>query len=248
VPLVARLGARVVLEVPEALVDMLGALEGVQSFARYGAPSMCDYSCPLMSLPLAFGTTLSTIPNQVPYVRADGERVKAWGGRLGEKRSARVGLVWSGGSHSQQTDAWSSVDRRRNLPIQQLAVLRDAPVEFISLQKGQPAESELDSLLEQGWAGPPILKVAEHLQDFADTAALMTHLDLLISVDTSVAHLAGAMAKPVWILNRYDACWRWLEERTDSPWYPTAKLYRQSNAGDWDSLMRQVALDLKAFA
>lgn len=248
VPLLARLGARVVLEVPAALAGLLGALEGAESLVAHGAAAPpCDYSCPLMSLPLAFGTTLSSIPSQVPYLRADGERVKVWGERLGEKRKPRVGLVWSGGHRPNQPEVWA-VDRRRNLPIKQLQVLRDAPVQFISLQKGQPAEAELDSLQQQGWSGPPILTVAEHLHDFADTAALMTHLDLLISVDTSVAHLAGAMAKPVWILNRYDACWRWLEERPDSPWYPTASLYRQSQPGDWNTVLRAVAGNLKRLA
>jgi ADP-heptose:LPS heptosyltransferase len=117
-------------------------------------------------------------------------------------------------------------------------------VTFYSLQKGQPAEAELPALIQAGWNGPPIIDLTAELQDFSDTAALIEHLDLVISVDTSTAHLAGAMGKPVWVLNRFDTCWRWMLERDDSPWYPTLKLYRQTTPGDWDSVVERVRDDL----
>jgi ADP-heptose:LPS heptosyltransferase len=119
-------------------------------------------------------------------------------------------------------------------------------VDFYSLQKGEPGESELAELIAGGWNGLPLVDFTRELHDFSDTAALLANLDLLISVDTAAAHLAGALGKPVWILNRFDACWRWLLHRSDSPWYPTARLYRQERPGDWDSVVSKVAADLRA--
>jgi tetratricopeptide (TPR) repeat protein len=138
----------------------------------------------------------------------------------------------------------TSVNGRRNIPLAKLAPLNHPDIEFFSLQKGQPAESELAGLIAGNWDGPPLVDFTGHLHDFSDTAALMEHLDLVISVDTSTAHLAGALGKPVWILNRFDTCWRWLLDRTDSPWYPTVSLYRQQTAGDWDGVVERVRRDL----
>ena len=121
---------------------------------------------------------------------------------------------------------------------------RDFDADFYSLQKGEPAESELAGLVSCGWGGPDIVDFAAELADFADSAALIEQLDLVISVDTATAHLAGALAKPVWILNRFDACWRWLLDRDDSPWYPTARLFRQGRPGDWDGVMHEVGSGL----
>ena len=118
-------------------------------------------------------------------------------------------------------------------------------IEFFSLQKGHEAEAELEDLIARSWDGPHIANWTALLKDFSDTAALIEHLDLVISVDTAPAHLAGAMGKPVWILNRFDTCWRWLIERTDSPWYPTAKFYRQGSLGDWEDVVNKVSADLK---
>ena len=119
-------------------------------------------------------------------------------------------------------------------------------VEFFSLQKGQPAESELAALARNRWSGPDIRDVSAELDDFADTAALIEQMDLVISVDTSVAHLAGALGKQVWILNRYDGCWRWLLDREDTPWYRTARIYRQKASGDWDPVLKRVEADLSS--
>ena len=154
--------------------------------------------------------------------------------------------MWSGGFRPDQPEVWS-VNRRRNIPLAKLAALKNPDIEFYSLQKGQPAELELAELVRGNWDGPRLIDFTSLLNDFSDTAALIENLDLVISVDTSTAHLAGALGKPVWILNRFDTDWRWLLERTDSPWYPTAKLYRQEKAGDWDAVVRRVKTDLMSF-
>jgi hypothetical protein len=158
-----------------------------------------------------------------------------------------VGLVWSGGFRADQPELWA-VNNRRNIPLASLAPLGDADVEFYSLQKGQPAESELSQLTCDRWNGPRVINHTTLLHDFADTAALIENLDLVISVDTSTAHLAGALGKPVWILNRFDTCWRWLLHRTDSPWYPTVRLYRQERVGNWHGVVERVRTDLMQFA
>ena len=129
-----------------------------------------------------------------------------------------------------------------------LAGLKHHGLEFYSLQKGQPAESELARLKAGGWDGPDLIDHAGDLHDFEDTAALIEQLDLVISVDTSTAHLAGALGRPVWILNRFDTCWRWFLDRSDSPWYPTARIYRQERANDWDGVIHRVRGDLERMA
>jgi hypothetical protein len=152
-------------------------------------------------------------------------------------------LVWSGGFRPARPELWS-VNARRNIPLAKFAALAGLEADFYSLQKGEPAESEFAQLDARVWEGPRIMNLAGEVGDFADLAALIEQLDLVLSVDTATAHLAGALAKPVWILNRFDACWRWLVDRNDSPWYPTARLYRQEQPGDWDSVVRKVARDL----
>ncbi len=139
-----------------------------------------------------------------------------------------------------------AINGRRNLPLTKLAGLEGLDVDFVSLQKGQPAEGEFDALDQAAWDGPPILNVARELTDFGETAALMTVLDLVVSVDTSIPHLAGALGRPVWVMNRFDPCWRWLQGRSDSPWYPTARLFRQPAMGDWDGVIAQVRKALAA--
>jgi ADP-heptose:LPS heptosyltransferase len=127
-------------------------------------------------------------------------------------------------------------------------VLKHPDVDFYSLQKGEPAASELAELIRRDWEGPQIVDFTSQLNDFSDTAALIENLDLVITVDTSTAHLAGALGKPVWILNRYDTCWRWLLNRTDSPWYLTARLYGQEKTGHWDDVMQRIRMDLDVFS
>ncbi len=239
-------GAKVIMSVQEPLLTLLQQSIPTIRFVADEVPAEFDYHCPLLSLPLAFGTALETIPASIPYLKSSVEKSLFWQGKLGEKNKLRVGLVWSGGFRADQPELWP-VNRRRNIPLGKLASLKNPDVEFYSLQKGQPAESELTELTRNHWDGPNIVDFTSLLNDFSDTAALIDNLDLVISVDTSTAHLAGAMGKPVWILNRFDTCWRWLLERTDSPWYPTVKLYRQEKAGDWDAVVLRVKADLMRF-
>lgn len=245
---VAALGARVVLEAPAELVSLLKSLAGVDRLVIRGErlPPF-DLHCPLLSLPLALGTRVETVPSNIPYLRPSAQRLQKWKTRLGERTRLRVGLVWAGGFRADQPELWA-VNNRRNIPLATLAALRHPDIEFYSLQKGQPAAAELERGSASRWEGPPLFNFSAELGDFEDTAALIEQLDLVISVDTSVAHLAGALGKPVWILNRFDTCWRWLLARTDTPWYPTARLYRQPKRGDWDEVIRQVRADLGSLA
>jgi hypothetical protein len=195
-----------------------------------------------MSLPRAFRTGLHDIPQQ-PYLRADARLAATWRRRLGVGRAGRqplrVGLVWSGGHRPDQPELWDT-NERRNIPLVRLASLRLPGARFISLQKGAEAEAQLHHLQATGWSGPHIEDFGGELQDFADTAALIDGLDLVISVDTSTAHLAAAMGKPTWILNRFDSCWRWLDGRDDSPWYPGVRLFRQPVPGAWAPVVVRV--------
>ncbi len=243
--LVADLGAQIILEVPPQLTRLLGSLSETMQIIKTGTqPPDFDYQCPLMSLPLAFKTDISNIPANTPYLKSDLEKSLSWKKTLGAKGKLRVGLVWSGGIRPNQP---VSVNKRRNIPLAKLASLKHPNIEFYSLQKGQPGESELAELKRSNWSGPDVLDFTSQLDDFSDTAALMDNLDLVLTVDTSTAHLAGALGKPVWILNRFDTCWRWLLDRTDSPWYPTAKLYRQQKAEDWENVVQRVKTDLIDF-
>jgi hypothetical protein len=246
--LAADLGARVILEAPKSLMSLLATLSGVAQLIEVGSPlPPFDYQIPLLSLPLAFKTTLSSIPATVPYLKGNSEKVRLWRERLGERHKRKVGLVWSGGVRPNQPEFWF-IDSRRNISLAKLAVLKHPDVDFYSLQKGEPAASELAELIRRDWEGPQIVDFTSQLNDFSDTAALIENLDLVITVDTSTAHLAGALGKPVWILNRYDTCWRWLLNRTDSPWYLTARLYGQEKTGHWDDVMQRIRMDLDVFS
>jgi hypothetical protein len=245
--LVKAQGATVILQVEAPLVRLLSTLKGADLVVERGAalPDF-DLHASLMSLPRAFRTSLQTVPAEVPYLSAEPDEIAAWARKLGPRTRPRVGLVWAGGFKQERPDLWS-VYRRRDAPLRMLAPLARADVDFVSLQKGEPAESELADLDAAGWDGPAMLNPAADLHDFSDTAALIENLDLVIAVDTSTAHLAGALGKPVWILNRFDTCWRWMLERTDSPWYPTARLFRQKSFNDWEPVVRDVAEALTAF-
>jgi tetratricopeptide (TPR) repeat protein len=248
---VARLGATVLLEVPTPLLRLLTGLEGVSQLIEEGQPlPPFELHCPLLSLPLAFGTRLDTIPAGVPYLFADQTQAADWAARLRDETSEtsktlKVGLVWAGG-HRPHVPELRKNDARRSVSLQQLSPILDVPgVQFYSLQIG-PAAQQLRAMQDELDPGPHVVDYTGDLMDFADTAALVTNLDLVISVDTSTAHLAGAMGRPVWILNRFDTCWRWLLERDDSPWYPGARLFRQPSLGDWDSVIGRVRAALQA--
>ena len=245
VPMVEALGAKVILKVPDELRIILATLQGGYTILKNAQllPHI-DFQCPIMSLPLAFNTTLSTIPNVNPYLKADLTKVQLWREFLGGKTKLRVGLVWSGGFRPNQPEIWA-VNRRRNIKLAMFEGFKKLDIEFYSLQKGQSAETELSDLIAASWDGPTIHDFTSRLNDFSDTAALIENLDLVISVDTSTAHLAAALGKTVWILNRFDSCWRWMLDRSDSPWYPTVTLFRQSSAGDWTGVIADVTKRLE---
>lgn len=233
-PVAAARGARVILEVQPPLLRLLACLPGVTLLTR-GAPlPPYDLHAPLMSLPLAFGTTVDTVPAAVPYLSADAGTVAAWTARLAHLPGRKVGLVWAGASR-QGDRTVAAVDRRRSIDPALLEPLRRIEgVSLVSLQVG-----------ERAGAMPGLFDPSAQLTDFTDTAALVCALDLVISVDTAVAHLAGALGRPVWVLNRFDSCWRWLAGRTDSPWYPSARLFHQPVAGDWPSVVDAVCAALR---
>jgi tetratricopeptide (TPR) repeat protein len=248
VPLVAARGGCVVLELPRPLLRLLSGLPGVARLIAAGSPLPAfDVQCSLMSLPLAFRTDIDTIPADVPYLSAKPDRIAFWRNWLGDKTRLRVGLVWSGGLRPDQPEL-QAVNERRNIPLQVIGQLNRGDIDFVSLQKGEPAESELIAMRDVIWPDGNLTDAAPEIGDFDDTAGLIEMLDLLISVDTSTAHLAAAMGKPVWLLNRFDSCWRWLEHREDSPWYPTLRLFRQTTPGDWQGVMRRVEAALAEMA
>jgi ADP-heptose:LPS heptosyltransferase len=198
-----------------------------------GTPlSAFDYHCPLLSLPLAFKTTLSSIPSTTPYVHADPTKLAYWTNKLGEPRRPRIGLVWSGRAAHKN-------DRNRSIGLAALVRHLPAGFEYVSLQKDVRDSDK--PVLE---SNPHIRHLGTDLDDFTDTAALCELMDVVISVDTSVAHLSGALGKPTWVLLPYSPDWRWLLERDDSPWYPSVKLFRQPRVGDWGSVLDKVNTDM----
>ena len=236
-PLLMERGARVVLEVQPPLKTLMARMvEGITVIGNGEPIPHFDMHCPIMSLPLAFRTTVSTIPARVPYLAASPERIARWRERLPQRSGLRVGLAWSGSTIH-------AADRDRSIPLAQLAPLLAIPgVTFIGLQKDL---RESDALAAA--TAPQLIDVRQYLDDYDDTAALVAELDVVISVDTSVAHLAGAMAKPVWVLLPLCPDWRWLTERSDSPWYPTARLFRQTRLSDWQGVIAKVARALTQF-
>jgi hypothetical protein len=237
--LVAARGATVVLEVPGGLKTVLTSLSGITQIVTEGdSQPPFDLQCPLMSLPLAFGTDLKTIPAVTPYLHADAGRRRAWQARLdgvGLPGRLRVGLAWSGNPKHKN-------DENRSISLATLAPLYGLDATFVSLQ---PEVRERDSatLAQSG-----ILDFRHDLVDFAETAALIDTLDLVISVDTSAVHLAGALGRPLWILLPRVPDWRWMLEREDSPWYPDARLFRQDRPGDWPAVIERITHAFRRYA
>jgi Tfp pilus assembly protein PilF len=232
-PLLASRGATVVCEVQPELQSLLSQFEDIDVIAAGEPLPAFDLHCPLLSLPLAFGTQPQTIPAPAPYLVASEERLAYWHDRL-PTGLPRAGFVWSG-SPSHKNDS------NRSIPLARLSVLfENPPVHCFSLQTElRDADSEVLREL------PNIVHLGGEFRDFADTAAVISLLDVVISVDTSVAHLAGALGKPVVILLPYAADFRWMRDRDDSPWYPTARLFRQPAFGDWDSVIVRLRDELR---
>lgn len=235
--LIAQRGAKILLFVPEPLVELFSAsFPDAYVFSTAVELPPFDFHCPLLSLPLAFSTRVETIPASVPYLKAPISRTTAWEAQWPATEPKQIGLVWAGNaSHSNNSN--------RSIPLRLLAPLfSNDNCRFFSLQKDMSREDRvwLDEF-------PQVTILDESLKDLADTAAVISLLDLVITVDTAVAHLAGALGKPVWILLPFVSDWRWLPGRTNSPWYPTAKLYWQPMTGDWSRTIEQVASDLRSF-
>jgi tetratricopeptide (TPR) repeat protein len=231
--LAAAQGATVLLEVQPPLADLLGSLEGVsQIIAKGSALPSFDYHCPLMSLPLAFKTTLDTIPAFPQYLRSDPAKVAQWRSLLGEKVCPRIGLVWSGNPNNP-------IDARRNIQLADWIEHLSPGFQYFRLQT-EVREADQDVLD----SSDTIFSYDDDLLDFANTAALCECMDLVISVDTSLAHLGGALGQRTWVLLPFTPDWRWLRDRDASPWYPTMKLYRQRAAGDWKDVFARVAADM----
>jgi tetratricopeptide (TPR) repeat protein len=247
-PMVARRGLRLVIEVQPALkrlVEGSAALHlppGTIVLAQGESLPRFDLQAPLLSLPRAFATELETVPAEIPYLSTDETAVARWRARLAELPGRKVGLVWAGGQRPNLPHT-VVIDRRRSMRLAQFAPLGNIPgLSFVSLQKGPPEKETLET--PEGLA---LHDFTRELHDFADTAALVAALDLVIGVDTAVMHLAGAMGRPVWLLNRFDTCWRWLRDRDDSPWYPSLRQFRQTAPGDWAGVIDRVRAALAAF-
>jgi tetratricopeptide (TPR) repeat protein len=234
VPLVAQIAGHTILRVPTLLKSLAATVDCPVTIITFEDLPPHDFHCPLMSLPLAFGTTLESIPADVPYLRPKPDLVEKWKNELGPRARPRIGLVWAGRRREP-------INLTRDMGLQVLAPLTGLDVEIISLQKEIPDQDRaaIDSM-------PQIIRLGEKLTDFEDTAALIQNLDMVISVDTVVAHLAGALGKPVWIMLRRSGEWRWLLKRSDSLWYPTARIFRQTKPGDWAGVADDVVRQLRA--
>ncbi|NNU44867.1 tetratricopeptide repeat protein [Ramlibacter montanisoli] len=236
-PQVAARAREVLVHVQQSLVPLLAQLPANCRLLQPGEPiPPHELQCPLLSLPHAFGTTLATIPADVPYLQADPERLPPWQQRLAGRARPQVGIVWSGNPQHGN-------DRNRSIPLHSFVAIAQEGVGFVSLQV-QVRESDRAAMAH--WPG--LFDAGPLLHDFGDTAALASALDLVVTVDTSVAHLAGALGKPVWVLLPYVPDWRWMLGREDSPWYPGMRLFRQPARGDWDSVLQRVRSELRALA
>jgi tetratricopeptide (TPR) repeat protein len=237
IPMLEALGAKVILETPIELISLISKLKGNFTIIPKGQilPNF-DFYSPLLSLPLAFKTSFETIPANLPYLYADGEKLKLWQKRLGNKMQPRIGLVWSGSNNH-------TYDYNRNIPLKLLAPLQRLPFEFHCLQKEiRPDDAKILTHFKR------VKTHQNEIIDFSDTAALINEMDIVISVDTSTAHLAGAMGKPVWILLPFSPDFRWMLDKTDSPWYPSASLLRQPAIGDWSSVISDLVKKLETMA
>jgi len=234
VPLLAAQGAKIVLEVPAELKPLLSGLGAAAVIGRGEVPPPFDVHCPVGSLPLAFKTELKSVPAQIPYLSADEARLAKWSARLGGLARPCVALVWSGNASHDN-------DRNRSIAFATLAPLfSETSASFISLQRdvrdsdGAPLAAE-----------KRVTHIGGELDDFGDTAAVLALCDLVITVDTAVAHLAGALGRPVWVLVPFAPDWRWTPQGERTPWYPTARLFRQTSQSDWDGVIARVAAELK---
>ncbi len=229
VPRVAERGGPVLFGVKPPLKRLMSQLEGVSVLGDGDPLPPYDVHCPLLSLPGLFRTRLETIPAEIPYLSAEPYAAQAFRQRIGQDESLKVGLVWAGNPRLPN-------DHNRSIPLEAFRGLMESGARLFSLQTDKRPGDE-DLLASSG----DIIDLAPHLDDFADTAVAIEALDLVISADTSVAHLAGALGRPVWLLLPFAPDWRWLLHRGDSPWYPTMRLFRQTEAQSWPEVIAAVA-------
>jgi Flp pilus assembly protein TadD len=228
-PMVRQRGGKTLVFCQRNLARLFGSAEGIDEIITWAnMPPACEVHCPLLSLPKAFNTDLAGIPNRVPYLWADANLSRQWRERIGGEARLKVGIVWTGYTgHLRNQQRSISLDRLEKL-------FSPARMRLFSLQKGRAAEQVRS-------AETDITDWTQELKDFADTAALIDNLDLVVTIDSSVAHLAGALGKKTWVLLPLSSDWRWLLDRTDSPWYPTMRLFRQRTMDDWEPPLREVA-------
>ncbi len=236
VPLLEKMGAKVILETPASLVELMESLSPTLTVIKAGeALPAFDFVCPMMSLPLALKTTLQTIPANIPYLSVSDSKRQLWKEILGKKTKPRVGIVWSGSVEHKN-------DHNRSLDFKCLRPILELPFEFHSIQK-EVRDSDLDALNKN----KHIYQHNNQLESFLDTAAIIQEMDLIISVDTSVSHLAGALGKKLFILLPFSPDFRWMLHRDDSPWYRTATLFRQSKNNSWEEVIFKLIEELKYF-
>lgn len=242
-PMLETMGAEIWLEVPKPLARITLTLNCKFKLVE-NVKDGFDYHCPIMSLPLALKTSIENIPAPKKYLHADPTKIIAWEKKLGSRMKYRIGIVWQGGHRKNDPKTWSA-NRKRNININFLKELLLQDIDIFSLQKGSDAVEELGAFMKEN-TDIKVHDYTDMLIDFSDTAALIENLDLVITVDTSVAHLSAALGKETWILNRFDTCWRWFSDhRTSSPWYPSVRIFTQKKPGEWEGVISEVIIELK---
>jgi tetratricopeptide (TPR) repeat protein len=239
--LVAQRGWRIILLVPSVLKNLLESLEGIELVLAEGdeLPDF-DRHCAMVSLPRILNLTLETIPKAYPYLSPHPSKIQFWKEKIDRVtvHKPKIGLVWAGNPRYQR-DQLHAIDQRRSMsPSLLISLLDSSDYQFFSLQKDATSFPQSDH--------NPLIDFMSDISDFEDSAAFIMSLDLVISVDTAVAHLASAIGKPVWLMDRYDSCWRWLKNRSDSPWYPHLRIFRQKKAGDWQGVIHDIRVSLKS--
>lgn len=227
--------------VQDALFNLLsGSNIGADSIIRLSdTKGRFDVYSSLMSLPYLFKTNTESILSTDRYLTIPSYKINEWSNRLQNYKRPMVGLIWSGGFRIEQPESWDT-NQRRNIPLELLEPILLNELSFVSLQKGEPAEGELKAKRISNQRINRILDLSTEIHDFIDTGSIIENLDLVISVDTSTAHLAASLGKEVWLLNRFDSCWRWFIKKDESPWYPTIKIFNQEHLSDWQSVIKQV--------
>ncbi|AOX16507.1 tetratricopeptide repeat protein [Kozakia baliensis] len=238
IPCLAARGAIVRVWGADIMASLTARVEGVSTVQVGGNTPYYDYHCPFISLPRAFAATATPMGAPVPYLSADPTLSAQWAARLRDDHALRIGIVWAGAPRPENTDAYM-IDQRRSMPLACLAALTKIEnIRLYSLQLGEAAQQLNEAPYD-------IVNVMNDIHDMGDTAALIDNLDVVVSVDTSVAHLAGGMGKPVLLMDRINPCWRWMQARHDSPWYPNLRIIRQTRAWEWSDVVKNVARELQ---